>query len=90
MSLMQIHSFAAGRWVPPDATARPIESAVTGEVIAKAGSAGLDMQAMLDHAQQVGGPALRAMGFHDRARMLKALAIHLNERRDALYELSFD
>ena len=35
-----------------------------------------------------GGPALRAMGFHDRARMLKALAAYLNERRAPLYRLS--
>jgi hypothetical protein len=38
-----------------------------------------------DHA---GGPALRAMGFHDRARMLKALATYLNERKEPLYRLS--
>jgi len=29
---------------------------------------------MLDHARNVGGPALRAMSFHARARMIKALA----------------
>jgi oxepin-CoA hydrolase/3-oxo-5,6-dehydrosuberyl-CoA semialdehyde dehydrogenase len=28
------------------------------------------------------------MGFHDRARMLKALATYLNERREPLYRLS--
>jgi oxepin-CoA hydrolase/3-oxo-5,6-dehydrosuberyl-CoA semialdehyde dehydrogenase len=35
-----------------------------------------------------GGPALRAMGFHDRARMLKALATYLNDRKEPLYRLS--
>ena len=90
MSLMQVHSFTAGRWVGPDETARPIESALTGEVIARTGSGALDMQAILDHARSRGGPALREMGFHDRARMLKALAQYLNERKQALYELSFD
>ncbi|MEM9197510.1 MAG: aldehyde dehydrogenase family protein, partial [Pseudomonadota bacterium] len=90
MTVMPVSSFVAGRWVAPGAGARPIESAITGDVIARAGNATLDTAAMLAHAREVGGPALRAMGFHDRARMLKALAQHLQARRDPLYELSFN
>jgi len=59
-------------------------------VIAQAGNDALDVQAMLDHARGTGGPALRRMTFHDRARMLKALAGYLNERKQALYDLSYD
>ena len=88
MGLLNVHSFAAGRWVSPDASARSIENAVTGEVMAQAGSA-LDATAMLDYARNIGGPALRAMNFHDRARMLKALAAHLAQHKQALYDLSF-
>ncbi|PWJ21927.1 phenylacetic acid degradation bifunctional protein PaaZ [Jannaschia seohaensis] len=89
MTLMQVHSFAEGRWVPPGAEAREIESAVTGDIIARAGGAALDAQGMLDHARRVGGPALRALTFHDRARMLKALALHLTEHKQALYDISY-
>ena len=32
---------------------------------------------MLAFARTKGGPALRALSFHDRARMVKALALHL-------------
>ena len=71
----RVHSFAAGVWVPPSAGARPIESAITGEVIGEAGNDALDVQAMRAYAQDKGGAALRAMTFHDRARMLKALAL---------------
>ncbi len=88
MGLLNVHSFAAGQWVSPDASARSIENAVTGEVMAQAGSA-LDVTAMLDYAHNLGGPALRAMNFHDRARMLKALAAHLAQHKQALYDLSF-
>lgn len=88
MGLLNVHSFAAGQWVSPDASARSIENAVTGEVMAQAGSA-LDVTAMLDFAHNIGGPALRAMNFHDRARMLKALAAHLAQHKQALYDLSF-
>ncbi|WP_299618936.1 phenylacetic acid degradation bifunctional protein PaaZ [uncultured Tateyamaria sp.] len=88
--MRQVHSFAAGQWIAPGAGARPIESAITGAVIAEAGNDTLDVQAMRGFARDVGGPALRALTFHDRARMLKALALHLKEHRQTLYDLSFD
>ncbi|UWQ49190.1 phenylacetic acid degradation bifunctional protein PaaZ [Leisingera caerulea] len=90
MSLLEISSFAAGQWVAPGAGARNIASAITGEVIASAGNDALDVQGMLDYARTVGGANLRKLTFHDRARMLKALAGHLNQHKQALYDLSFD
>ncbi len=89
MTIQSVSSFAAGQWVAPGAGARNIASAITGDVIATAGNDALDVQAMLDYARTVGGSNLRKMTFHDRARMLKALALHLRENRKALYELSF-
>jgi oxepin-CoA hydrolase/3-oxo-5,6-dehydrosuberyl-CoA semialdehyde dehydrogenase len=61
---------------------------VTGEPVALASSAGLDFQGMLEYGRTVGGPALRRLTFHERARMLKALATRLTERKEALYEVS--
>ncbi len=90
MSLKQISSFAAGQWVAPGAGARTIASAITGEPFATAGNDALDVQAMLAHARDVGGPALRRLTFHERAKMLKALAQALSERKQALYDLSFE
>ncbi|HEY2179861.1 MAG TPA: phenylacetic acid degradation bifunctional protein PaaZ, partial [Caulobacteraceae bacterium] len=51
---------------------------------------GLDFAAMARHAREVGGPALRAATFHDRARMLKALGDAVMARKEELYELSFE
>ena len=76
--------------MPPGPGARAISSAITGEVIAEAGNDSLDVQAMRAYARDVGGPALRAMTFHERAKRLKALALYLREHRQALYDLSFD
>ena len=45
---------------------------------------------MLAYARTVGGPNLRALTFHDRARMLRALARHLDAHKKALCDLSFD
>ncbi|MFO7920437.1 MAG: phenylacetic acid degradation bifunctional protein PaaZ [Nioella sp.] len=89
MSLSDVKSFAAGEWIAPGDGARMIASAVTGDPIARAGGA-LPVQEMLDHARRVGGPALRKMTFHDRARMLKALSIELGKHKQALYDLSFN
>jgi oxepin-CoA hydrolase/3-oxo-5,6-dehydrosuberyl-CoA semialdehyde dehydrogenase len=89
MTLQQIASYAAGEWVLPGKGARLIHSAVTGAPIAEAGNDALDVQAMLDFARKKGGPSLRAMTFHDRARMLKALATHLGQSKQELYDISF-
>ncbi len=88
MTVQNIQSFVAGRWVDAGSQAREIRSAITGEVIGIAGS-DLDVDAMLAHARTKGGPALRKMTFHQRAKMVKALALYLNERKSALYDISF-
>ncbi|MCU9836768.1 phenylacetic acid degradation bifunctional protein PaaZ [Ruegeria sp. WL0004] len=90
MALQQISSFAAGQWVAPGAGARTIASAITGAPIASAGNDALDVLAILDHARNTGGPALRKLGFHDRARLIKALGQALTARKQELYAASFD
>ena len=80
---MKLQNFVAGRWAEGDGPGTPLLHAVTGEVVAHATSDGIDFKAMLDYARTVGGPALRRMTFHQRARMLKAMALHLTERKDA-------
>lgn len=89
MTIQQIESFAHGQWIAPDDSARAVYSAITGEQIGRAGNNALDVQSMLDFAKTKGGPSLRAMTFHDRARMLKALAVYLGERKQELYDISF-
>jgi len=88
MTIMQLQSFAGGKWKTRDGDAMAIHSAVTGEVIAKVGNGALDFQAMIDFAAKIGGPNLRELTFHDRARKLKALALYLAARKDDLYRLS--
>ena len=89
MGLLDVSSFLAGNWVAPGPGARPIENAVTGDVMARAGNDGLDFDVMLEFARNTGGPALRKLTFHDRARMLKALALALNAEKQSLYDISF-
>ncbi|GJD48756.1 Bifunctional protein PaaZ [Methylobacterium crusticola] len=85
---MRLESFVQGRWTAPGPDWSGIRSAVTGEVVAEWASGGLAMGEVLDYARRVGGPALRRLTFHERAEMLKRLAAHLGERKEALYRLS--
>jgi oxepin-CoA hydrolase/3-oxo-5,6-dehydrosuberyl-CoA semialdehyde dehydrogenase len=81
-------SYAQGSWVEADGKAATLHHAVTGEPIAKASREGLDFKAMLEFGRRAGGPALRKLTFHERARMLKAMAQYLMERKDGLYAVS--
>ena len=82
-------NYAADSWTKGTGTPAQLRSAVNGEVVAETGSGGLNFAAMLDHARRVGGPALRAMTFHQRARMLKSLAEAIMARKEELYALSW-
>ena len=83
-----LQSYAQGAWIEAGGSPVTLRHAVTGEPVAAASSEGLDFQGMLEYGRRMGGPALRRMTFHERARMLKALAAFLMERKDALYQLS--
>lgn len=85
---MILGSFAEGQWHTP-VDGRDVLDAVTGNVIAKVSSDGLNFEAMMNYARNTGGPALRKMTFHQRALMLKALATKLNEYKEEFYELSY-
>ena len=61
-----LRSYVGGAWVAPSGDGRPVLDAVTGEEIARVSSAGIDMGAALDYARRTGGPALRALTFHQR------------------------
>src|ERR1044072_1575780 len=89
MKTLKLLNYARDGWIAGDGSLAPVMSAVTGEVIAETGSSGLDFHAMLDHARQVGGAALRQMTFHERAWMLKDLANAVMARKEELYELSY-
>ena len=84
----RLQNFALGAWTTGGGRAVDLIHAVTGEKISEASSDGLDFKAMAEYARRVGGPTLRAMTFHARARMLKALAQYLMERKDSFYAIS--
>ncbi len=86
--MQRLQNYALGQWVEGTGKATTLFHAVTGEPVAEASSGGLDFQEMAGYARRVGGPKLRALTFHQRAAMLKAVAKHLMERKEAFYALS--
>ena len=84
----KLESYAAGRWFSADDEGRPLLDASTGEEVARFSAAGLDLGEMTSYARTVGGPALQALTFHERAGMLKALGKHLMEHVAEFHELS--
>jgi oxepin-CoA hydrolase/3-oxo-5,6-dehydrosuberyl-CoA semialdehyde dehydrogenase len=84
----RLQSYVCGEWVEGSGKFTDLHHAVTGEKIAEASTKGIDFGGMVTWARERGGPALRRLTFHERARMLKALALYLTERKEEFYRLS--
>ena len=90
MKTPQLLNYAFDHWTPgAESSLADIASAIDGALVARTGSGGLDFGGMLRHAREVGGPALRKMTFHERARMIKGLGQAIMARKEELYELNY-
>ncbi len=87
-SVPLLQSYAAGRWFTAGDEGRALLDASTGEAVARFSATGLDLGAMTTHARQIGGPALRALSFHQRAGLLKELGRHLMGQIAEFHDLS--
>lgn len=81
----KVSSFVAGRWHEAPEGGTVIADPTTGAAVAEVSSEGIDAAEVVRYGRDVGGPALRAMTFHERAGMLKQLAGYLTEHREAMY-----
>ncbi len=88
MSIKLLNNYAEGKWVPGENASEILYNAINGEAIYQTGSDGLDFDGMMTYARKKGNPALRKMTFHQRGRMLKALAFHLLSKKEKFYEIS--
>ncbi len=86
---MKLQNYILGKWTAGEGDGKALYNAINGDVIATASTKGLDFGEMLDYGRKVGGPALRKMTFHERGRMLKALALHMHGIRKKFYPISY-
>jgi oxepin-CoA hydrolase/3-oxo-5,6-dehydrosuberyl-CoA semialdehyde dehydrogenase len=85
----KLENYITGKWITGDGDGQILYDAVTGESIAAATTKGLDFASILKYGREKGNPALRKMSFHERGRMLKALASYLMERKETFYHVSY-
>ncbi len=83
-----LRSYVGGSWHEAKSGFTTLVDPSTEEEIARASSEGSDFGAVLDHAREHGGSALRAMTFAQRAALLKEMSRVLREHRDELLDLS--
>src|SRR5687768_18239226 len=89
MKTAQLLNYERDHWIAGDGNLAEIPNAIDGAAVAMTGSSGLDFGGMLRHAREVGGPALRKLTFHERARMVKALGLAIMARKEELYDLNY-
>ncbi|MFC3050276.1 phenylacetic acid degradation bifunctional protein PaaZ [Kordiimonas pumila] len=86
---MKLQSYVCGKWYTSPDEGVASYDASTGAEIATVSSAGINFKDMLEYGRTVGAPALAKMTFHERAIMLKEVAIALSGFKDELYDLSY-
>ncbi len=87
---MLIQNFVADRWLNGTGDGQALVDPVTGAELARASSGGVDFGLALAHARNVGGPALRAMGYTERAMMLGRIADVLAANKAEYYRISLE
>jgi oxepin-CoA hydrolase/3-oxo-5,6-dehydrosuberyl-CoA semialdehyde dehydrogenase len=87
--MKKLENFVEGNWITGDGEGQLLCDAVTGETIAAATTQGIDFKAMIEYAHTTGNPNLRKLTFHERGRMLRALAMHLRNRLERFYNVSY-
>ncbi|MBK9399444.1 MAG: phenylacetic acid degradation bifunctional protein PaaZ [Bacteroidetes bacterium] len=85
----KLQNYYCGKWVSGDGDGQTLYNAINGGIIATASSKGLDFARMLEYGRSTGGHQLRKMTFHERGRMLKALALHLGTKKEDFYKISW-
>lgn len=88
-TVRKLENYALGKFISGDGDGQILFNAITGEEIFSASSKGLDFAKMCHYARTVGGPKLRKLTFFERGLMLKALAMHLMEKKDLFYKISW-
>ncbi|MHB8260342.1 MAG: phenylacetic acid degradation bifunctional protein PaaZ [Bacteroidia bacterium] len=84
-----LHNYACGQWIAGADKGQELFNAITGDLVATTSSKGLDFAKMCEYARTVGGPKLRKMTFQERGLMLKALALHLQNKKEDFYKVSW-
>lgn len=84
-----LEHYIQGAWVPGTGIGNDLLDASTGDGLFTISTESMDFETVLQYGRSTGGKVLRKMTFHERGRMLKALAQYLLARKEHYYNLSF-
>ncbi|HET7899438.1 MAG TPA: aldehyde dehydrogenase family protein, partial [Flavisolibacter sp.] len=85
----KLGNYVTGHWITGDGEGQLLYNAINGDPVASATTRGLDFAAILQYSREVGNRNLRKMTFHERGRMLRALALHLMAQKEKFYTVSY-
>lgn len=85
----RLESYVCGEWAKGSREGKPLVNAATGDPVGYIDSSGIDFGAALSYGRDIAGTKLRAMSFHERALMLKALGQTLMATKEEFYAESF-
>lgn len=86
--MITLKSYLCGTFCEGTGTPAILVNPATEEPVAQCSAAGLDLQAALAYARDVGGPNLRKLTFAERGALLKRMSSALHEQREALVAAS--
>jgi 3,4-dehydroadipyl-CoA semialdehyde dehydrogenase len=87
-AMKTLQSLLADAWTGGEGAAQPLENPATEEIIAETCATGLELTQGLKHARQIGGEALRALTFAERAKIVGEMSKRIHAHRDELLELA--
>ena len=88
--MQTLQSYVVGKWHTGEGRTASLTNPTSGAIVAETGTGGIDFAAVVAHGRDVGGPALRAMTFAERGKMLKELSAAIHEHREELIDLARD
>lgn len=84
-------SYVRDHWWRPDDPERAVVvvNAATGDPLVRVSTEGLDIADVVRFGRDTGQKTLGELTIHERALIIKKIALHLNEHKDELYDVSF-
>jgi 3,4-dehydroadipyl-CoA semialdehyde dehydrogenase len=83
-----LENYVNNQWIAGSGAGEALVDPVLGDELARVSTEGIDLGAALDYARRVGGPALRALTFAERAKTLDAIGKLFISRRAAYVDIA--
>ncbi|NMG00877.1 3,4-dehydroadipyl-CoA semialdehyde dehydrogenase [Aromatoleum toluolicum] len=85
---MKLANYVYGQWIEGAGEGTALNDPVTGEALVRVSSDGVDVAHALEFARTVGGAALKALTYEERAAKLGAIAELLTAKRAEYFDIS--